>query len=67
MIRLNVTMSEDLYEKLDTISEQDHQTKSEILRKALYLFEVARQGKREGKKLTLVDENSMATTEIVGL
>ena len=67
MIRLNVTMSEDLYKKLDEISEQDQQTKSEILRKALYLFEVAREGKHAGKRLTLVDANGKETTEIVGL
>ncbi len=67
MVRLNVTMSEELYKTLDAISEQDQQTKSEILRKALYLFEVAREGKNEGKRLTLVDEDGKETTEIVGL
>jgi len=67
MVRLNVTLSSDLSRKLDQIAEESSQSKSEILRKALTLFEVAREGRAEGKKLTLVDSKAGTTTEIIGL
>lgn len=37
------------------------------MRKALTLFEVARDGKRDGKKLTLMDRDGQVATEIMGL
>lgn len=67
MVRLNITISDDLAEVLDRMADESQQSKSELLRKALTLFEVARDGKREGKKLALVDLNGHVTTEIVGL
>lgn len=66
-VRLNVTISDDLAEVLDKMSSEGQTSKSEVLRKALTLFEVAREGKREGKKLALVDREGHVTTEIVGL
>ena len=41
--------------------------KSEILRKALTLFVLARDGKRHGKNLALVGEGGQVATEIFGL
>lgn len=67
MVRLNVTLSPDLSKKLDQMAEESSQSKSEILRKALTLFEVAREAKNEGKKLTLVDPKGGVSTEIIGL
>jgi predicted transcriptional regulator len=67
MIRLNITISDDLAAKLDELSGESQTSKSEILRKALTLFDLAREGKRHGKKLALVGEGGQVTTEIVGL
>ena len=67
MHRLNVTISEDFAKKLDAIATDSQQSKSEIFRKALTLFDVARDGQREGKKLALIDKDGKVTTEIVGL
>ena len=53
MIRLNITISDDLAAKLDELSGESQTTKSEILRKALTLFGLAWEGKRDGKKLAL--------------
>ena len=53
--------------RLEQISSSESQTsKSEILRKALTLLDVAREGKRAGKKLALVGDGGGVTTEIVG-
>jgi predicted transcriptional regulator len=67
MIRMNITISDDLAERLGALSEQSHTTKSEIFRKALTLFDLAQEGKRDGKKLALVGNGGQIVTEIVGL
>jgi predicted transcriptional regulator len=67
MVRMNITISDDLAAKLNVLSDQDDTTKSEIFRKALTLFDVAREGKKEGKKLALIGEGGQIVTEIVGL
>jgi predicted transcriptional regulator len=67
MIRLNLTISDDLARRLDELSGESQTSKSENLRKALTLFDVAREGKRSGKKLALVGDGGQVTTEIVGL
>jgi metal-responsive CopG/Arc/MetJ family transcriptional regulator len=67
MIRLNISISDDLAAKLDELSGESQTTKSEILRKALTLFVLARDGKRHGKNLALVGEGGQVATEIVGL
>lgn len=67
MVRMNITISDNLASELDALSAQDDTSKSEILRKALTLFALAREGKREGKKLALIGNNGQVATEIVGL
>ena len=67
MVRLNLTISDDLAQTLDRMATESQQSKSEILRKSLTLFEVARDGKNNGKKLALVDREGHVATEIVGL
>jgi metal-responsive CopG/Arc/MetJ family transcriptional regulator len=67
MVRLNVTISDDLAATLDAIAAESETSKSEIFRKALTLYEVAREGRREGKRLTMVDREGRQVTEIVGL
>jgi predicted transcriptional regulator len=67
MTRLNINISDDLAAKLDELSDESQTTKSEILRKALTLFVVARDGAKHGKKLGLVSDGGTLATEIVGL
>jgi predicted transcriptional regulator len=43
MIRLNLTVSDDLARRLDELSGESQTSKSEILRKALTLFDVAKE------------------------
>ncbi len=67
MIRMNITISDDLAERLGVMSERSDTSKSEIFRKALTLFDLAQEGKRDGKKLALVGNGGQVVTEIVGL
>jgi predicted transcriptional regulator len=67
MIRMNITIPDDLAEKLGATAGQSDTTKCEIFRKALTLFNIAQEGKRDGKKLALVGDGGQVMTEIVGL
>jgi len=64
---MNITISDNLASELDALSAQSDTSKSEIFRKALTLFALAREGKQEGKKLALVGKDGQIVTEIVGL
>jgi metal-responsive CopG/Arc/MetJ family transcriptional regulator len=67
MIRMNITISDNLADELDTLSAQNDTSKSEIFRKALTLFALAQEKKKEGKKLAFVGKGGEIVTEIVGL
>lgn len=67
-VRFNVVLSDDLNREIDNAAEETESNKSEVLRKALQLYLAARDGKRRGLKLGLVEPNSeKLQTEIVGL
>jgi len=67
-VRFNVVLSEDLNREIDKAAEETESNKSEILRKALQLYLAARDGKRRGLKLGLVEpKTEKLQTEIVGL
>ncbi len=65
MVRLSLNVSDELASVLDRIATESETTKSEILRKALTLYEVARAGSKEGKTVGLV-KNGAVVTEVVG-
>ena len=67
-VRFNVVLSDDLNREIDKAAEESETNKSEILRKALQLYLAARDGKRRGLKLGLVEPRTeKLQTEIVGL
>jgi predicted transcriptional regulator len=67
-VRFNVVLSDDLNREIDKVAEETESNKSEILRKALQLYLAARDGKRRGLKLGLIEPKSeKLQTEIVGL
>jgi predicted transcriptional regulator len=66
--RFNVVLSDDLNQAIEKVAAETETNKSEILRKALQLYLAARDGKRRGLKLGLVEpESEKLQTEIVGL
>ncbi|PKU21533.1 transcriptional regulator [Telmatospirillum siberiense] len=67
MVRMNVTLSDALYEKLVAFSRESSQSKSEILRKAITLFALLQEGQDDGRKIALVDRHGQVTTEIISL
>lgn len=66
-VRLNLVITKQLDEMLEKLAEENGTNKSEILRKALALFEVANEAKEQGNKLGVVSKDRQVLAEIVGL
>lgn len=67
-VRLNVVLSDELNREIDAAAAATETNKSEIIRKALQLFLAARDGKKRGLKLGLVEpQTEKLQTEIIGL
>jgi hypothetical protein len=66
-VRLTVDVSAELNQTLTRLAQDSGTTKSEILRKAVTLMEVAAQARERGQKLALINRQDPAETEIVGL
>ena len=67
MARLNVNITEELNARLDNLAERDGITKSELLRKAIALVELAVNEKYRGNKLAITDQEQHVLREIVGV
>lgn len=66
-IRLSLDVSPELNETLESLAEATHGTKSDVLRKAIALMEIAVDAKRDGLKLGVVEKDQRVATEIIGL
>lgn len=66
-IRLSLTVSPELNERLELLASNGHMSKSEVLRKAIALFDVVAEAKSEKKRFGILDQNKQLVTEIVGI
>jgi predicted transcriptional regulator len=66
-IRLSLDVSPELNETLEELATKIHGTKSDVLRKAIVLMELAIQAKEKQQKLGIIDKDHQVVTEIVGL
>ncbi|MEE9395883.1 MAG: ribbon-helix-helix protein, CopG family [Methylococcales bacterium] len=66
-IRMSLDLSKDLYEKLESLADNQHVSKSDILRKALGLMVVATDAKNQHKKLGVFSAEDRLEKEIVGI
>lgn len=66
-IRLSLIVSPELNETLQELADRSHSTKSDILRKAIALFEAASNAKKEGQRIGILDKDRNVVTEIVGI
>lgn len=66
-IRLNVDISSDLNTRLEDMARGAHTTKSELLRKAIALFDVALSENKQNHRLGILDSNGRVLREIVGI
>jgi predicted transcriptional regulator len=66
-IRLSLAVSPELNERLELLASNGHMSKSEVLRKAIALFDVVAEAKSEKKRFGILDQNKQLVTEIVGI
>lgn len=66
-VKMSLHLSPETNQVLEQLSEENQMTKSELLRKALALIEVALKNKVQGNHLVIVDKNDNKISEIVGL
>jgi predicted transcriptional regulator len=66
-VRLSLSLSPELNERLEQLAASSHTTKTEILRKAIALYDVAAEAKTEKKRLGILDKDKQLLTEIVGI
>jgi len=66
-VRLSLDVSPELNRMLDELATKIHGTKSDVLRKAIVLMELAVQAKEKEQKLGIIDKDRHVVTEIVGL
>ncbi len=66
-VRLSLAVSPELNARLEQLASAGHTSKSEILRKAVALFDIAAEARSEKKRIGILDQNKQLLTEIVGL
>jgi addiction module HigA family antidote len=66
-VRMRLALSPELNSRLEQLASENRTTKSEILRKAMALFDVATEAKKKGMKIGIVDEGNNLVTEITGI
>ncbi len=66
-VRLSLDISPELNTLLEQLADKTGGTKSDVLRKAISLMEVAVEAKRQGKKFGIAERDQQLSTEIIGL
>ena len=66
-VRLSLELTQEMNNVLERLSEATGSNKSEILRKAINIMEVAVTAKDHGDKLGVVDKDENLKTLIVGV
>ena len=66
-VKLSLFVSPQLNETLESMAQESGTTKSDILRKAIALLEVASDARKEGKGIGIVTKDRQVVTEIVGV
>ncbi len=66
-IRLSLEISPETNELLEKLASLIGGTKSDVLRKAIVLMEVAVEAKRQGRKFGIAETDQPLATEVVGL
>lgn len=65
-VRLSLKVSNQLNDMLERVANETHTTKSDVLRRALVLMEVAHTAKAKGKRIGIAKDNEPLETEFVG-
>jgi hypothetical protein len=66
-VKMSLHLSPETYEILEKLSEDNHLTKSDLLRKSIALMEVALKSKKKGNHLVIMNDKGEKESEIIGL
>lgn len=66
-VRLSLDLSPELNRKLEELASKIHGNKSDVLRKAIALMEVAVDAREKGNKFGIAAKDQELKTEIIGL
>ena len=66
-IRLSLVISSELNVRLEEMAEIGHTSKSDVLRKALALYDVVAEAKAQKNRFGILDKDRKLLTEIVGI
>lgn len=66
-VKLSLEVSAELNKTLERLAEGIGGSKSEVLRKAIALMDVALEAKQRGQKFGIANKDQQLATEIVGL
>ena len=67
VVRMSLNISPELAEKLEKMSEESHTSKSDVLRKAIFLMDIAIDSKKEGNQLAVVNKDGQKVSGILGI
>ncbi|MCC2667258.1 MAG: hypothetical protein K0R24_2092 [Gammaproteobacteria bacterium] len=65
MVRYSVELSPELAEKFEEMAKQEHASRSDIFRKALFLMHVAINSKKKGREIAVVDQSGYKVSDII--
>ena len=66
-VRLSLELAPQVNDTLEMLAEKIHGTKSDVLRRAIALMEVAVRAREDGMKLGIASKDQVLTTEIIGI
>ena len=66
-VRLSLDVSPQLNDVLEDLARRTGRSKSDVLRQAIALIQVASNARSEGKRIGIAEEGDQLSTEIVGL
>lgn len=66
-VRLNVNITDELNGRLDNLAEKNGTTKSELLRRAIALLDLAADESAKGNRLAITNREHKVLREIVGV
>lgn len=66
-VRLSLDVSSELNELIEKLAAATNSSKSDVLRRAISLMEVAVEAKRQGKRVGIAEKDQPLATEIIWL
>lgn len=67
VVSLSLNMSPELNAKLEKMSADSHTDKTDILKKAIFLLDIAMDNTKRGNKIAILDQENHKVGDITGV